>query len=108
MSSDLWEDMAKLNALYEELLWPPEDELTFQIDGDKIVMMKHIPRTTGQEPMNIFVVDRDPIISARQLPDRHVTKMILESCQMLSIVFSKHYWDIGQVMKDDFTDTLQD
>ena len=42
--------------------------------------------------MNIFVVDRDPIISARQLPDRHVTKMILESCQMLSIVFSKHYW----------------
>ena len=38
MVSDLWEDMAKLNALYEELLWPPEDELTFQIDGDKIVI----------------------------------------------------------------------
>ena len=38
MASDLWEDMAKLNALYEELLWPPEDELTFQIDGDKIVI----------------------------------------------------------------------
>ena len=53
--------------------------------------------------MNIFVVDRAPIISARQLPDRPVTKMILESCQMLSIVFSKHYWDIGQVMKVDGT-----
>ncbi len=38
MASDLWEDMAKLNALYEELLWPPGDELTFQIDGDKIVI----------------------------------------------------------------------
>ena len=38
MASDLWEDMAKLNALYEELLWPPDDELTFQIDGDKIVI----------------------------------------------------------------------
>ena len=38
MVSDLWEDMAKLNALYEELLWPPDDELTFQIDGDKIVI----------------------------------------------------------------------
>ena len=49
--------------------------------------------------MNIFVVDRDPIKAARLLPDRHVTKMILESAQMLSIVFSKHYWDIGEVAK---------
>ena len=53
--------------------------------------------------MNIFVVDRDPIIAARQLPDRHVTKMILESCQMLSLVFSDHYWDIGTVSKVDGT-----
>jgi hypothetical protein len=29
--------------------------------------------------------------------------MILESAQMLSIVFSKHYWDIGEVMKVDGT-----
>ena len=49
--------------------------------------------------MNIFAVDADPIRAARQLPDRHVTKMILESAQMLSIVFSKHYWDIGEVAK---------
>ena len=53
--------------------------------------------------MNIFAVDRDPIIAARMLPDRHVTKMILESAQMLSIVFSAHYWDIGEVMKVDGT-----
>lgn len=53
--------------------------------------------------MNIFIVDRDPIIAARQLPDRHVTKMILESCQMLSLVFSDHYWDIGTVSKIDGT-----
>ena len=53
--------------------------------------------------MNIFVVDRDPIIAARLLPDKHVTKMILESCQMLSIVFSDHYWDIGTVTKVDGT-----
>ena len=51
--------------------------------------------------MNIFVVDRDPIRAARLLPDRHVTKMILESAQMLSIVFSHHYWDIGEVAKVD-------
>mgnify|MGYP006239010293 CR=1 FL=1 len=51
--------------------------------------------------MNIFVVDRDPNRAARQLPDRHVTKMILESAQMLSIVYSSHYWNIGEVMKVD-------
>ena len=49
--------------------------------------------------MNIFCVDRDPIKAARMLPDRHVTKMILESAQMLSIVYSPHYWDIGEVAK---------
>lgn len=53
--------------------------------------------------MNIFAVDADPIRAARQLPDRHVTKMILESAQMLSIVYSHHYWDIGEVMKVDGT-----
>ena len=53
--------------------------------------------------MNIFAVDRDPNRAARQLPDRHVTKMILESAQMLSIVYSSHYWDIGEVMKVDGT-----
>jgi len=51
--------------------------------------------------MNIFAVNQDPITSARELPDRHVTKMILESCQMLSIVFSPHYWDIGKVLRVD-------
>ena len=49
--------------------------------------------------MNIFVVHKDPITAARMLPDKHVTKMILESAQMLSIVFSAHYWNIGEVMK---------
>lgn len=34
--------------------------------------------------MNIFVVDRDPIESARSLLDKHVVKMPLESAQMLS------------------------
>ncbi len=53
--------------------------------------------------MNIFAVDADPITAARALPDRHVTKMILESAQMLSIVFSSHYWDVGTVSKVDGT-----
>ena len=53
--------------------------------------------------MNIFVIDTDPITSAQHLPDRHVTKMILESAQMLSIVFSDHYWGVGTVSKVDGT-----
>jgi len=53
--------------------------------------------------MNIFIVDPDPTSAAQMLPDKHVTKMILESAQMLSIVFSDHYWGIGEVMKVDGT-----
>ena len=34
----LWDDMRKLNALYEELMWPPDDELTIRIEGDHIVI----------------------------------------------------------------------
>jgi len=53
--------------------------------------------------MNIFAVDRDPRRAAQMLPDKHVTKMILESAQMLSIVFSHHYWNIGTISKVDGT-----
>lgn len=34
--------------------------------------------------MNIFVLDKDPSISAKYMCDKHVVKMILESCQLLS------------------------
>ena len=30
--TDLWADMAKLNALYEELMWPNDVELEFKAD----------------------------------------------------------------------------
>ena len=40
--------------------------------------------------MNIFVVDEDPEIAARQLCDKHVVKMILESAQMLCTVAHNH------------------
>ena len=36
--------------------------------------------------MNIFVTDLDPTLSARDLADRHVVKMILETTQILSTV----------------------
>jgi len=41
--------------------------------------------------MNIFVTDPDPIKSAQVLPDKHIVKMPLETCQMLSIVASSKW-----------------
>lgn len=34
--------------------------------------------------MNIFYVDKDPVVAAQSLVDKHVVKMILESAQLLS------------------------
>jgi len=49
--------------------------------------------------MNIFVTDRNPRLSAKVLPDKHVVKMPLESCQMLSIIYSKWYFNWGDLHK---------
>ena len=55
--------------------------------------------------MNIFVTSPCPHESAKVLPDKHVVKMPLETCQMLSIVFSHWYYDWGDdlVKKKDGT-----
>ena len=53
--------------------------------------------------MNIFVTDPDPIQSALNLPDKHVVKMPLETCQMLSIIYSDWYYGVGQLHKLDGT-----
>ena len=55
--------------------------------------------------MNIFVTHPDPHVSAKVLPDKHVVKMPLETCQMLSVVFSHWYYDWGDdlVKKKDGT-----
>ena len=36
--------------------------------------------------MNIFILDRDPVVAAKYLCDQHVVKMPLETAQMLSTV----------------------
>jgi hypothetical protein len=43
--------------------------------------------------MNIFVVDEDPEVAARQLCDKHVVKMILETAQMLCTVAHNHGYE---------------
>ena len=34
----LYQDMQKLDDMYEELLWYPDDELQFTHDGQKIII----------------------------------------------------------------------
>lgn len=54
--------------------------------------------------MNIFVTDPDPVISAKVLPDKHIVKMPLECCQMLSIVASEKWGrGFGELPKADGT-----
>ena len=53
--------------------------------------------------MNIFVTDPDPIQSALNLPDKHIVKMPLETCQMLAIIYSDWYYGVGQLHKLDGT-----
>ena len=53
--------------------------------------------------MNIFVTDTSPIQSARNLPDKHIVKMPLETCQMLAIIYSDWYYGVGKLYKQDGT-----
>lgn len=53
--------------------------------------------------MNIFVTSPCPEQSAIVLPDRHVTKMAVETCQLLSYVASEYYHNYGAIPKKDGT-----
>ena len=37
----LWKDIQKLDDLYEELLWDPDDELQFTHDGQRIIIINN-------------------------------------------------------------------
>ena len=55
--------------------------------------------------MNIFVTDPSPTVSAQVLPDKHIVKMPLESCQMLAIVCSEKWGHgYGEIHKKDGDD----
>ena len=53
--------------------------------------------------MNIFVTNDCPVQSARNLPDKHIVKMPLETCQMLAIIYSDWYYGVGKLLKQDGT-----
>ena len=45
--------------------------------------------------MNIFFLDKDPYRAALALCDKHIPKMLLESCQMLSTAVRRYEEDTG-------------
>lgn len=51
--------------------------------------------------MNIFATSYSPWKSAQVLPDKHIVKMPLECCQMLSIIYSHWYYDWGLLFRKD-------
>lgn len=49
--------------------------------------------------MNIFAVHRNPVIAARSLCDSHISKMILESAQMLASACHRHNVPVDDIPK---------
>ena len=44
----LWEDMQRLDDLYEELCWSPDDDLQFTHDGERVLIInrtQHVDKT---------------------------------------------------------------
>jgi hypothetical protein len=41
--------------------------------------------------MNIFHLDKNPQLCAKWLCDKHCVKMVLETAQMLSTAYQRHY-----------------
>ena len=59
--------------------------------------------------MNIFVTSSSPLKSAQVLPDKHIVKMPLECCQMLSIIASDKWGHgYGTLPKSDGTPYMTD
>ena len=63
----LYEDMQKLDDMYEELLWHPEDELQFSHDGEKIINTnKTLEQKQWIKTQNVLMVGQQWLVSLPQ------------------------------------------
>ena len=46
---ELWEDMRRLNTLYEELMWGYDDVLEFTIENERIVIYNRTQEQQQQQ-----------------------------------------------------------
>ena len=58
----LYQDMQKLDDMYEELLWHPDDELQFTHDGERIII---INTTLENKKMKFGFTPEAEILNAR-------------------------------------------
>ena len=49
--------------------------------------------------MNLFFVNKDPVMSAVDLADKHVVKMLLECCQMMSTAARRNGYESDNIYK---------
>ena len=54
--NDLWEDMDRLNALYEELMWDTDDVLEFSADytNDQIIIRNRTREMEIEEGLSLI------------------------------------------------------
>ena len=57
--------------------------------------------------MNIFFLDKTPEKSAQYLCDKHVPKMLLESCQMLSTALRQNGYEDDYLYKSAYSCVLR-
>jgi len=50
--------------------------------------------------MNLFFVNQDPVMAAMDLADKHVVKMLLECCQMMSTAARRNGYESEHIYKD--------
>ena len=49
--------------------------------------------------MNIFFLDKNPNLSAEYMCDKHIPKMLLETCQMLSTAVQRYAGKLEKLYK---------
>ena len=69
----LYEDMQKLNDLFNELCWDPDDELVFTHDGEKILVInktqteKWVYQIGLNKPQTYYMIDTSIRFTLKQV-----------------------------------------
>ena len=60
MPNDLYDDMRRLNALYEELMWSNDDDLQFMIENGRIVILNIIRKVNYRHMLTSYLTYYNP------------------------------------------------
>ena len=105
--NQLYDDMERLNALYEELCWAHEDELVFTHENGRVIIYN---KTQEQEQwtkeQNVLMVGQQWLVSLPQWdPMPLVDKLFLEYGKMMLLAtFMLGAFIIHSVFSEDIDD----